>query len=273
MPAFAFGNTPALGRRLCTRRAGSVHTPALLIFMSLKSILIIAFFMTLPVLAQAQDVTWMPFLLQQDLPDAVQYLPAPPNENSIDFQHDLNRYKWGKSLRNTPRGSAAVKNANHHTEYLAAYFSKAFGFEISMENCPEIFTLFARTIETSKQAVRGAKKYYSRKRPYVHLNEPTSVPEHEEVNRTSGSFPSGHTAMGWSAALILVELNPSKADELLKIGYEFGEDRVIVGYHYQSDVDAGRMAADAAYARVVSDPEYIKLMKRARKEVAALNRR
>ncbi len=220
----------------------------------------------IPAYAQTQDACWIPYLMRDDLPNAVNYLPEPPKTGDPEFQNDINRYRWGKSIRNSERGKQAVSDADFHLTYLAAYFSEAFGYEISFQTCPEIYTVFVRTIETSKQAVRKAKKHYSRKRPYVEFNEGTSVPEHEEINRTSGSFPSGHTAMAWSAALILTELNPERGDKLLKRGYEYGDSRIIVGYHYQSDVDAGRLAASAAVAAMHADESFIKQLNKAKKE-------
>ena len=60
------------------------------------------------------------------------------------------------------------------------------------------------------------------------------------------SYPSSHAAAGWAVALVLSELNPDRAEPILKRGYEYGQSRVIAGYHYQSDVDAARLAASAA---------------------------
>lgn len=227
---------------------------------------------TIPAYAQAQEACWTPYLMRDELPNAVNYLPVPPKVDTPDFDRDKTRYQWGKSVRNTERGKQAISDANYHLTYLAAYFSEAFGHEISFENCPEIYTIFVRTIETSKQAVHKAKKYYVRKRPYVQYNEETAVPEHEEFNRTTGSFPSGHTSMAWSAALILTELNPERGDELLKRGYEYGESRVIVGYHYQSDVDAGRLAASAAVAAMHADESFMRQLNKAKKEFKRINK-
>ena len=39
------------------------------------------------------------------------------------------------------------------------------------------------------------------------------------------------------AALILAEVNPAKADEIFVRAMQYGENRVIAGAHWQSDVD------------------------------------
>lgn len=234
------------------------------------STILFAILMTVPGYAQAQDACWIPYLMKDEMPNVVNYLPEPPQVDTAAFEHDKYRYAWGKSMRETERGKQAVSDANWLTSYLASYFSEAFGHEISSTNCPEIFALFSRTIETSKQAVRKGKKHYSRKRPYVEYEEATGVPEHEVHMRQSGSFPSGHTAMGWSAALILTELKPERGDAILRKGYEYGDSRIIVGYHYQSDVDAGRLAASAAVAAMHSDEEFMAQLRRAKAELRRL---
>ena len=47
---------------------------------------------------------------------------------------------------------------------------------------------------------------------------------------------------------------------------------MIAGYHWQSDVDAGRLVASAAVARLHADKRFLKLMKKARKEYRKLTR-
>ncbi|MBQ3619409.1 MAG: hypothetical protein II939_14780 [Bacteroidales bacterium] len=41
---------------------------------------------------------------------------------------------------------------------------------------------------------------------------------------------------------------------------------MIAGYHWQSDVDAARLVASAAVARIHADKRFQKLMKKARRE-------
>jgi acid phosphatase (class A) len=59
---------------------------------------------------------------------------------------------------------------------------------------------------------------------------------------------------------------PELQDTILHRAYQYSESRVIVGAHYQSDVDAGRLAASAAFARLHTSPYYLADLKAARKE-------
>lgn len=55
---------------------------------------------------------------------------------------------------------------------------------------------------------------------------------------------------------------------LLARGYEFGQSRVIAGYHWQSDVDAGRMAGSVLYQLIRNHERFIGQLARARAEFA-----
>lgn len=218
----------------------------------------------------AQDDDWRPYLTREQLPDGSVYLPAPPDTAGMLFFNDWYRYRWGKSLRDTPRGEQAAREAACRPDDLARFFSEAFGQELSRQGTPAIFEVLSRTVHSAAEGNSKAKKHYMRMRPYVRFGEGTLVPEEEESHRKSGSFPSSHAAMGWAAALVLAEINPGRQDGILQYGFEYGQSRVIAGYHYQSDVDAARLSAAACVARLHADPAFRKDMARARKEMARL---
>lgn len=89
--------------------------------------------------------------------------------------------------------------------------------------------------------------------------------------KTNASYPSGHAMTGWAWALVLAELAPAKANELMAAGKEMGTSRVICGVHYESDVEAGRDLAAAMVARMHADAEFRADMEKARREVARLS--
>jgi len=189
------------------------------------------------------------FLVEGQLPDIRKSLPAPPSEGDILFTNDVLRYQWGKTLRPTERGEQAVRDADSSMEYFAKYFSPAFGVEISQEKTPQIYRLLMLASEDAHLAAVGPKNHFDRKRPFVYYGESTPVPGDEPYLRNNGSYPSGHTVRAWEITLVLVELRPDRQDEIMKAGYEYGQSRVIVGFHYQSDVDAARLLSSAVFAR------------------------
>jgi acid phosphatase (class A) len=72
--------------------------------------------------------------------------------------------------------------------------------------------------------------------------------------------------LGWIWASILSDLAPDRSDALIARGIAFGESRAICGFHYESDVTAGRLAAAALMAREEADPGFRLALDNARAE-------
>ena len=234
----------------------------------LSSIIII--FMVVITTTHAQD-TYPIYFTADELPNGVEWLPEPPDTTSSQFVYDITQYMWGKSLRDTPRGEEATAHWVTSATEMAEFFTVPFGMNISENGTPAIFKLIARSIPTFRLSVTKPKDTYGRKRPYVRFNEPTSIPWDEERERNTGSYPSGHTIRGWGLALVLCEVNPDHQNEILKLGYEWGQSRVITGYHWQSDVNASRLMAAGVFARLHTSEEFLSDMAAAREEYQRLS--
>ena len=213
-------------------------------------------------------------LSPQQMPNPIHFLPPPPDSGSAAFAYDQSQYRWGKEQRlDSARLAIAVRDADWSINCICREFSEPFGMTISKEATPAIYWMLYVGLISTDMVGKLPKDYYHRTRPYVYYNEPTIYPQDEEELRNNGSYPSGHTIEGWSAALLLTELNPDRADTILARGYMYGQSRVIAGYHWQSDVDAGRLAASAAVARLHADKRFQRLMKKARREYRRLSSR
>lgn len=238
----------------------------------MKSSLFLILSLAVALIAHSQEP--QPLLTPQQMPNPVRFLPPPPDKASDAFAYDQSQYRWGKEQRlDSARLSIAVRDADWSIECICREFSEPFGMTISKEATPAIFRLLYVALISADMVGKLPKDFYKRTRPYVYYGEPTIYPQDEEELRNNGSYPSGHTIEGWSAALILTELNPDRADTILARGYMYGESRVIAGYHWQSDVDAGRLAASAAIARLHADSRFMRLLRKAHREFRCLSRK
>ena len=206
------------------------------------------------------------FLTEDEIPTGAKFLPLPPKPTEASFYNDWQRYQWGKSMRDTERGKQAVNDAVHTLEYFSKIYSEPFGMEISSKNTPEISALLERVLATTYLCNKKSKSRVMRDRPFVQFHEPTPVPKDEERLRSNSSYPSGHTTMGWAIALVLSEINPERQDEILKRGFEYGESRVIVGFHFQSDVDAARIITSALVNRLNVNEDFKQQLGKAKAE-------
>ncbi len=74
----------------------------------------------------------------------------------------------------------------------------------------------------------------------------------------SPSFPSGHTTYGTMGAILLAILVPSRYQQSLVRGAEYGNDRILMGAHYAMDVLGGRTLATYDLAHLLAnDPAYV----------------
>lgn len=175
-------------------------------------------------------------------------------------------------LRKTPRGEQAYHDAHVNSDGVTQAFSEAFGMKISQETTPELYKLIRNFREDAGDlSTRAAKKGYMRIRPFAFFEESTCRPEDEASLSTNGSYPSGHTAIGWATALVLSEINPARQEEIIRRGYEMGQSRVICGYHWQSDIDAARLVSGAVVATLHTKPAFIEQLAKAKEEFAKLN--
>lgn len=215
---------------------------------------------------KTQKKVWPSFLNKEQMPDGSLYLPAPPAFDSQEFVGDVVSYHWGKSLRDTPRGKQARFEAGLDVPTIFSVFSEPMGLKLSEEAFPELTFLVTRIMTDGVTATRKVKAHYNRLRPFLYFNEGTLVPEDEASHHTP-SYPSSHASSGWTVALVLSELCPERAELILKAGYEYGQSRVIAGYHYQSDVDAARLAASACVARLHADEAFQQQLSKVKKEL------
>ena len=211
------------------------------------------------------------YFTTDEMPDMMKFLPGPPDSTSVAFMNDVARYYWGKEMRKDPeRAAEATRDAVYGLETILTEFEEAFGMKISKEETPEIYKVLLEGTATCDSICTVPKRKYMRRRPFMVFNEPTLYPEDEPALRQNGSFPSGHTILGWSSALLMMEINPERATEILTRGYRYGENRLVVGAHWQSDTDAARLAASVAYARLHTSERFLEQMKKAREEYQRL---
>ena len=207
------------------------------------------------------------YIQRDDQPNAAIFLPAPPDTCDVAYLDDFVQWQWGKSMRLTERGERASDESASSTTEMARIYSQALGFNISRSETPAIYNLMSRSYHTAEQASKNPKEKYMRIRPVIQYNElPSGKSDRLESLRTSGSYPSGHTTRGMAVALVLAEMAPDCQDSILRRGFEYGESRIIVSAHYQSDVNAGYLCASACVAAMHSIPAFADDMEAARKE-------
>lgn len=147
-------------------------------------------------------------------------------------------------------------------------FSCAAGFTINSADTPHLTALIHKMDVSETTDMRKSKSYWHRARPFVGNGQPICTEGDRAHLATSGAYPSGHTMLGWSTALVLAELLPKQATRISQRGRIFGESRIICGVHWESDVQAGYMVGAAEIAAMHGSPDFRADMELARTELA-----
>jgi len=131
----------------------------------------------------------------------------------------------------------------------------------------------SRAALQAAMATGPAKRYWHRPRPYMASPEVERrgdvapdypMPADLARERDISAYPSGHTAFGTACAIVLSQMVPEQRAALFARARLYGESRIIVGAHYPTDVEAGRLIGTAAAAVMLRNSQFQDDLKRAR---------
>jgi undecaprenyl-diphosphatase len=118
---------------------------------------------------------------------------------------------------------------------LALYLEYTYQIPIGME--------MLLTLIISQMIVQTIKRLVNRPRPYKSL----SIANVLKPPTCAYSFPSGHTACAFTIALSYASGMPSLFLPLMIIAFIVGMSRIILGYHYPTDVLIGMLIASLSH--------------------------
>lgn len=226
-----------------------------------------------PAPAPAQAPKLPPGYVPRDsLPDSLALLPPPPATGSAAFARDEEISKAMVRAPGSPRWTQAASDADLHFPHIAQSFACAMGVTPDPAATPALYRLIGRMAIDVGLSTYKAKIHYQRVRPFVLHRNTSCYPPDEAGLRKDGSYPSGHSALGWGWALALAEIDPTRADAILQRGRDFGNSRLVCNVHWASDVDAGRVIASATVARLHAEPGFQADLAAAAAELAAAPR-
>jgi acid phosphatase (class A) len=210
------------------------------------------------------------YLTEETQLNSMVFVPPVPSPQSARQALDSAWAKQMLDLHDSGRWRRAIGDADLTFPAAAEIFSCALGVPISETQTPALYLLLRRTLTDLGLATYSAKNAYQRERPFMVNGEPICTPDDEQGLRSDGSYPSGHTAIGWGWALLLTELSPDHAEELLARGRAFGESRNVCNVHWYSDVVAGRLVAAGAVAKLHANDEFLEAMAAAQVDIDAV---
>jgi len=203
------------------------------------------------------------------IPDSLALSPAPPVPGSAWAALDEAVARQAIALRGSARFRQAQIDADLQFPAGAQQFSCALGVNVDAQHTPALYRLLQRSLIDASASTKAAKHHYQRPRPFMVNGEPTCTPDDETYLRGSGSYPSGHTAIGWTWGLLLSEIAPERSTALLQRARNYSHSRLVCNVHWYSDVQQGRAMAAATLAHLHDNPQFRSDLAAARGEIAA----
>ena len=211
------------------------------------------------------DISHNRFLTDEVCLQCAFSLPQPPSDTSKVFANDIKYYKLGKEERERKNIREEVLREDEASIF--ALFSGVLGMKVSKELTPEIYKLAKTVINDALFAAHKGQERFKRTKPYVYFHEESLKSEGgDDVEDKENSYPSGHSTRGWILALVLGYIAPEHSEALMKCAEQYATYRVIMGRHWKSDIDAGKILSITVFSKEVVTPEYQQQLLKAKAE-------
>jgi acid phosphatase (class A) len=182
-------------------------------------------------------------------PDLTKLLAGPPAPASKEQSSDLASVLAVQTTRTSAQAERALADDTAGT----FGFADVLGPNFSAERLPKVAALFEKIRGDAVVVTNAGKDSWNRQRPY---NVSTAV-EPVGEKPSGSSYPSTSSVVGYLTAIMLANMVPEKSAALFARGREFGDDRLILGVHFPTDIEAGRLAATAIAAELMENAGFV----------------
>jgi acid phosphatase (class A) len=189
-------------------------------------------------------------------------LPPPPALDSARMKAELGEILTIQVTRTKEMEARAIADA---TENIWRFADVVESPKFAAAGLPKVAAFFDRVVETEGAVVDPAKDVWKRPRPHLYsaLVMP-AVPLSK-----SGSYPSGHATVGTLMGIELANMLPEKRAQIMARAWEFGQNRVVGGIHYSSDIEAGRISGTVIAQTISTHPDFKQEFEAAKAELRA----
>jgi acid phosphatase (class A) len=224
--------------------------------------------------------------------DIVALLPPPPREDSAEQQADLAAVL---EAQRAAHANGGIPHALADVQSSCGRFSDALGYDLTSADAARVLSFLDQTARQGSLISVPAKRYWRRTRPYAYSPDVEPLGDMPARRKSSlgssssggtngqltaeqlraaddlvhSSYPSGHTTFGTLCAILLAEMVPEKRAALFARNLDYDHSRMVVGAHFPTDLEAGRLAGTVAGALMLEDPDVQRELAKARSSLRA----
>lgn len=215
------------------------------------------------------------------LPPSVFKIPEFPANSSVQTKAEI---AFLQKLQNTARTPEKVKEslefANVYYNVFVTPFDTTYGkmqqnlFHMGRQlawfnpqKLPKTTAMMRRVWSDATYYFWALKFKYNRTRPYM-LD--SRIKNLDDTNFQA--YPSGHASASYVAAFIYQELLPEHKDLFIKNAYDMAFSREILGVHFPSDSEAGRIFARQFVNELLKTKAFIQDLEEVKKEIESVKK-
>jgi acid phosphatase (class A) len=159
-----------------------------------------------------------------------------------------------------PRVTAADSSYHVYRQNLF-HIGRSMGSWFTPDNLPETADFLANVWRDASYFIWTLKYKHLRVRPYV-LDE--RIENMEETNWAA--YPSGHASNSYVNAYIFSAISPEHTDIFLRDAYDMAHSREILGVHFPSDSEAGRLFAKQFVDKLFANKKFVADFEKVKRE-------
>ncbi len=194
-----------------------------------------------------------------------QLLPAPPAQGSAAEKAELADLHQLIASASPARMEQARWDDAHEDP---AIFDAVLGTGVSLKALPKTWALLSTVQNDANLTTNAAKTVFARIRPWG--VDPT-LPNCDagKGKKPLGSYPSGHSTLGFSVGPMLATLIPEKAGAIMARAKDYALSREYCGVHFASDTAASQVVGTAVVQRFLTSSKATAMIADARAELRA----
>jgi acid phosphatase (class A) len=212
--------------------------------------------------------------------DIVALLPPPPAADSPAQRADLQAVL---DAQRAARADGSVAHAVADAEPSCGRFSDVLGDVLAPKSNARLLAFLNQAARDGASISGPAKQYWKRTRPYAYSGEVEALADMSAGRKAApgmdsdkaadalahSSYPSGHATFGTVCAILLADMVPEKREALFARGRDYAHSRLIVGAHFPTDLEAGRIAGTVAAALLLQNASFRRDLAEARTTLRA----
>jgi acid phosphatase (class A) len=186
-------------------------------------------------------------------------LPPPPALQSEEQKRDLDELLAIQKTRTSAQEQRALADATSGT----FGFADVLGPKFTAAAVPKLALLMDKVRGDGAAVENAGKDSWKRPRPFETSKDIRAVGDLPK----GSSYPSGSSTVGYLTAVVLANMVPEKTAELFARGREAGYNRLVLGVHYPTDVQAGRLLGTAIATALFQNSTFLKDFAEAKAEL------